>query len=394
MYDPDRMKRIQNILDNHTKRKATSALNPDPRPPSAMVGQYNCEGYIPDNQGNLVRVIAEVTDDDWVGPGSYDPTMPTALTKNVKISNNSRRTDLCNYSVKPGPCDYIKKPKDTKMHHRLHYLSPPPTPPAPLGGSLEHPDWVKYPPTSFPHARYPETQFNGDIHTPQFMSGTHRELFPIRFITPSPTSHAPQPQPPIYTEEDENTVFKSKAERFEIKGPFTPASTTYTLPDDFGKSQTKLIKKPITIKKAPPPEYPEPTQYAPESIINPPNLKVKDYAFRTKTERFADPKFVTPSPVDYETEKDPPARNNWIHPKLPRPGSEWDDIPTKYTPPAGQYETPVKWCQKDGYISTIGHNPYDIPEERPLAFRTQHSTLIRKSFNARYFEATNPRNNK
>ncbi|OHT06519.1 hypothetical protein TRFO_25400 [Tritrichomonas foetus] len=386
MYDENRMERIKELMQKYGKNKsARRKPTIDTRPASAMVGQKNCEGFMPDESGKLVRIENDIDTADYVGPGSYDPTMPTSC-KNVRISHAYNRFNLVNTNVKPGPCDYCHKPSETKITHSLTQNGVIPEPPAPLSGTLEHKSWLPQQISNLPQAKYPNAQFKTELSTNEFASTTNRELWPKKMYTPSPTAHAPQAAPIVYEDESAETPeFKSRFERFKYDGPNTPDPTAYTLPDAFGTSPTKKIVPPSQFKRPPPEPTPDGATYAPP-IINKPDTRHKDHMFMTKRGRFWDNSFQTPPCTKYNISRNSndEVTKVRIRSKVKRPYSEWDEIPQTFNPGVGSYSPETEARPKSGYISTIGHRPYETMPDRPLAFNTQHASFIHKSFNARY----------
>ncbi|KAK8891782.1 hypothetical protein M9Y10_029002 [Tritrichomonas musculus] len=404
MCDANRMQRLKELMLKYGKQKKRSKSVIDTRPASGMVGQKNCEGYMPDESGRLIRIENDVVSDN-LGPGSYDPIMPT-LTRKVRISSASRMS-LENRNVKPGPCDYfhpqVKKNKKTMKDILINYhktdlithqeystFTPPQTPVA----YSDQPKWAssnsslddaelyrKFP--IYIKGKY-KYKFKTDLTSKEFESGSTRELWPKMMKTPSPTSHAPQKEE-VYFENSKSPAFADQAERFSISGSLTPCSTAYTMPEVFGKHNSKKIYPPVESKRPPPQPTPDAATYAPD-IINRPNTTHQTPVFLTKKDRFEDNSYQTPSCTKYnltrETLKNVPKVK--IRSKIQRPLSEWDVIPQSYSPAVGSYSPDQGLKPKNGYISSTGRKTYDVKADRPLAFNTQHSSFIRKSFNARY----------
>jgi hypothetical protein len=370
-----------------------------------MVGQ-NCTGYVPDaNSGRLVRIAGPVLSEEILGPGLYDPLMPTAVHA-VKISRNVRVTDPANYNIKPGPADYPGQPHSTRLIHNLLPGPPYPPDPTPISGNLVHPSWLPRTPRDGPRPVHATTKYKLALkapHTkfkpPPFLAAANRELWPPKMPTPSPTAHDPGHLPisniPIHKEEQKPVASPAFAyqqgyepeDRFAIKGPFPPPCTAYDIPDTFGESNTRLIFPPADIRHRPPEITPDGAQYAPP-IVNRPDTRHQNTQFMTKRDRFEDLSFKTPSPAEFTISRDITSGTHKmsVRGRAPCPPNEWDNIPQKETPGAGEYTTLPPERTKAGYISVIGHHPYDDKEDRPLAFRTPHSTLVKKSFNAHYFK--------
>jgi hypothetical protein len=156
----------------------------------------------------------------------------------------------------------------------------------------------------------------------------------------------------------------------------------------FGASNTKLIFPPAEIRHKEPEITPAGDQYAPP-VVQPPDTRHPNTQFMTRKDRFEDKSFKTPAPPVYSIKRDITQGTHkmsmrWRHPFL---AAQWDNIPQLETPPPGEYTELPKERVRAGYISVIGHHPYDEKEDRPLAFRTQHSSLVNRSFNSHYFKS-------
>lgn len=387
------MQRIKELMVKYGKPKKKSNSEIDIRPASGMVGQKNCEGYFPDASGKLVRIENDNDTFDYVGPGTYDPIMPTSLKK-VRISNNTSRYQLENTNVRPGPCDYCHQPKETKMLHSLTKKAKERPVSPPLSGTLDHQRWTKDPPADkeLPYNKYPlyKGKFKTDLQTKEFMSESTRNLWPKRMITPSPTSHAPQKKPVEYTRDcDQSSCFRSETERFTVLGQNSPSPTDYVIPDLFGKKPSKKFFPPPQNKRPPPEPTPDGATYAPP-IINKPNTTRQTPEFRTTMKRFEQKVNDVPPCTKYDiidnTNKD--IYKVSIRPKLQRPDQEWTRTPQWDSPAVGSYNTHCEEKPRHGYISTIGHRPYATQPDHPLAFRTQHSSLMKRSYNSHYAKLT------
>jgi hypothetical protein len=287
--------------------------------------------------------------------------------------------------VKPGPLEYPRRPKSTKLIHDLIPSAPYPRPEAPHDGDLTHPSWLRQPPKFVPHATHPDTKFKPGIETPQFLSESRRVLWCTRFTAPSPVMHASQ-QPFVGGLDNESSVpFKSRIDRFALPGPFPPPSTAYTIPDLFGASQTKELRKPPTRRPRDPAVTPDGAQYAAQ-IITRPNPARHSPAFMQDIDRFADGPFRSPAPTEYTVDRDITAGTHKpaMHAREEFPAVEWDVIPQRQSPGVGSYVIPPAPV-KPAYVSRIGRSPPDLKEDRPLGFRTLHSSLIRRSYNMKYY---------
>jgi hypothetical protein len=176
-------------------------------------------------------------------------------------------------------------------------------------------------------------------------------------------------------------------DRFAINGPFPPPCTAYDIPDTFGDSNTKLIYPAAHVRHPPPEITPDGAQYA-APIVHYPDTSHQNTQFMTRRDRFEDLSFKTPSPADFRLSRDitKGTHKMSVHIRASCPATEWDNIPQKETPAAGTYLALPPERIRAGYISVVGHNPYDEKDDRPLAFRTPHSSLLKKSFNSHYFK--------
>jgi hypothetical protein len=386
MYDVDRVKRLKAILDRH--RPVNKTADTDVRPSSGMVGQ-SCEGYVPvQSSTRLVRVAVRPLNEDDLGPGYYEAFMPTGMNA-ASVNCHDRNTDPANYAVKPGPCEYPHQPRETQMIHDLKPTAPYPVTPPPLGGSLVHNSWMPQPPTFIPQATHPQVKFRPTMSSRMFLSKLGRELWSPPPLAPSPVIHTAQGKFGPEESWEQSSAFKSRIDRFAIPGPFPPPCTAYSLPDRFGESNTRIMRQPYEMQPLPKEVTPGPPQYA-APIVTPPDVSHQSPEFLEVFDRFADPAFKTPSPDAYSIDRDitkgtskpvVKKRTDW-------PAVEWDYTAAKYNPPSGAYDCRPKWGEGSAYISTIGHRPYDEKEDRPLAFRTLHSSMIRKSHNSHYLDAT------
>ncbi|KAH0789198.1 hypothetical protein GPJ56_006868 [Histomonas meleagridis] len=346
-----------------------------------MIGQ-ECNGYIPDSSGRLIRVLSEKKTDDFIGPGCYNPEIPHS-SRSIKIPNNRKRDSFINDQHTPSPCSYVHTSKSTKIPHMIKTSPPYPDSPAPLGISLAHEPWAKTQTRRFPYERFPRAKYKKEVFTRQFESNSKRDVFRQPYRSPGPASHSLQPDP-IQKSTSSNSAFKSKSDRFKESDSKTPSPAEYYIPDEFGHSQTKIITSPPTLILRKPKEVfetPSPGAYTPD-IIHVPKGK-RNRVFISKDERFTDDNFKTPSPDQYNIQSNDAQNSLSIHKRCNRCGYEWSYVPQKETPAVGSYNIRNEKI-KDGYISTIGHDPYEKKEDRPMAFRTNHKSFIKKSYNARY----------
>ena len=406
-------KRIKEIIKKHNKM--AKSKNIFARPASGMVGQ-DCEGYIPDESGGVIKVQRERSGMEYIGPGTYSPKIMKNKPHFTKMSPNCLRTNFIHTYSRSGPSDNTTTPNSTKISHMFKPTDPYPVGETPKSGELSHQPW------------YPE-ESQSEISTSMFKSSIERELWPPSPFTPSPVAHCPGVVNIVeYNENTQSSAFLSHSERFKdiFKVSDTPSPTTYTLPEEIGKAPTAVIypreipskfgnyaklygKKHLKEK----PKFktederdifspiksrnslitPSPFDYAPESIISRPNTSNKFPNFDTRRERFISESEKSPGPAFYDNNKssfsneldsNSMRKNHRIRSRLDSKRETWDYLPSRETPnmkgnPEAKMPKP-----KGGYISTIGHQPLQNSSDHPLAFRTLHSDFIKKSFNARY----------
>ncbi|OHT17089.1 hypothetical protein TRFO_41299 [Tritrichomonas foetus] len=392
MYDEGRMARIKELMAKHKKPKSYIPSYHgviDTRPASGMVGQ-NCDGYIQDQSGKLVRIANDVTTSDWVGPGSYDPIIPSNAKK-IRISSNSNRLKVKLFNKTPAPGKYTPVYKDTRIHHSLSGSDPMPLPDPPMGGNMEHPSWLPKEPVKISQAlqmMHPNTTFKTELSSHQFSSNSNREIFSTKFISPSPVIHSKQKSLVEFDDSVPSPAFVDKVDRFKPLQTYGPAPTTYTLPEIFGDAPGKRIMMPIEVKRKPENPTPDATTYATE-IIQKVKTDHKSPQFLSKKDRFDSSFNSNPSPDAYTIRRNTAALapKHTIRIRTSLPSQSWDYTPAREAPGVGQYSplfSSDTTRPRMGYISQIGRRTYERKEDRPLAFRTTHSSLLQKSFNARY----------
>lgn len=387
MYQPERYERLQQIINKYKKKTKTSLSEK-----TITRGGFTTKtsSYVEQPDGAVIHVIEEQPD-SYVGPGYYNPLITE--TSNVKYTiPKGPRPGVVAKNENPGPAKYTKEPSSTRVPHKLFPSKPYPLDPTPISGDLTHPDWIPKAPTTFPSGRYPKAVFKDDLITSEFSSQTTREIFNEVHYGPSPTKYDTITEPIGGVEKSDETdpIFKSRTERFPDDKRNIPAPDSYTIPDEFGKANTKQFKPPnekIAVLSRLLKEQkftPDQIQYQPE-IINKPNTKHKSAFFASKVPRDIPDREIKPPVGAYDINRDSKIPQVDIRPRVKMNGREWDEIPQKSNPSCADYNVPPPKPNKGGYISKLGHNAYGAPKpDRPLAFRTQHSSFIQKSYNARY----------
>jgi hypothetical protein len=210
-----------------------------------------------------------------------------------------------------------------------------------------------------------------------------RGHLPIERIPYSTADNRPKTSPAFSYQSD-----YGPDDRFAENIDYPPPSTAYYIPETLGSSNAKLIYPPAMVRHAPPEITPDGAQYA-APVVQPPVTGYSSSQFQTTRDRFEDTSFRTPAPSDYTISRDITEGTHKfeIRCRHPDPAHEWDNIPQRETPGPAQYDIQPKERIKSGRIANTGHHAYDEIEDRPLAFRTPHSSMLRKSFNAHYFKA-------
>lgn len=416
MLDAPSMARLKQLIKKY--KKPRSSFDVDTRPVSGMVGQ-KCEGFIQNENGGLIRIAYEKNNDEQIGPGSYDP-----IYQSDKNIHSIRIQDKHNLQSKPdrtpSPGKYIPSYPNTRILHSIAYSSMPHTHQSKYEGEgpvITHPSWVPNHLTGATAKKnikklrlsHPSYQFRSDLSTFQFSSNTRRNIFPKQFISPSPVLHAKQ-RPPVEFDPNFNSpVFADKTDRFKTSNLDTPSPAAYNISDTFGKAPTKILTPQsqiskndkdinklsdgcfinqsnyikISDKNHPYQPSPDPAMYA-GPVIQTIDASHHSPQFEDKIERFKILTSDTPSPTLYNTDKNANiAPQHKIRNRSSLPTDSW--CTSSDSPPVGSYNPKFERLPvKSGYISSIGRRSLDIKEDHPLAFRTMHSSLLKKSYNANY----------
>lgn len=418
MLDAPSMARLKQLMSKYKKSK--SSLAGDTRPVSGMVGQ-SCEGYIQDENGKLIR-IAYTENDDKIGPGTYDPIYHEQKRKlPIKIQDSSHQTFKEAANRLPSPGKYMPLNNDTRILHSIARRTVSRSSQSKHGSdgpTITHPSWLPKSKliiddkgnTKNVRLSHPSLVFNTQLSTFQFSSNTRRNIFPKKFISPSPVLHAKQSPPVEFDPNSNSPAFADKTERFKVENQSTPSPTTYTISDTFGQAQTKILKSPnendsihkftgscfddhnnfvkINDKNNPYQPTPDPAMYA-GPVIQEINNSHPSPQFEDKVERFKKITSDTPPPDFYNANINaiiPPQHK--IRNRSSLPSESWCNTHASDAPPVGFYSPKFIISQpKSGYISSIGRKDFEPKEDRPLAFRTMHSSFLKKSYNVNYMNA-------
>ncbi|EAX98367.1 hypothetical protein TVAG_357360 [Trichomonas vaginalis G3] len=383
LYTIDELNKMQKYIDKHPP-----AVKYVYEGATGGVLSSNCTGFIPQPDGSIIRLDKKYPE-GTPGPGAYDPQKPSFLRETLKyVKPTAEKKDD---KGTPSSADYTHIPKETKIYHKLNPTDPYPLDPTPLHGDLTHPDWTPKKSNQFPKNRFPNHQFRTSNESNVFFSDVPRKLFSDPPRVPAPDKYA------VITDGigdiqklDKSSVpFVSGFERFKDPPSKSPSPDTYTLPDEFGNSRSmtmvqdnpKISKLSEVLRSLD--KRPDALEYS-TPIINKPNTKHGDSFFLSKTERMSEPTFLPPPSTKYDIDRHPHASNISIRSKEHRHGGNWYDTSLGSSPSSTKYTISRDISNKGGYISTIGHRPYTYQPERPLAFRSLHSSLVKGSFNSHY----------
>ena len=365
VFDPGYLHRV------YKKETPSNLVVVDTRPVSANFGQ-DCIGYFEEN-GKLVGIKPKHKTSADIGPGSYNPQIFDPTDKKIVIPKDTKRTTFLTSSAGlPGPSEYCYKEKDTRLGHRIwsdaHQSMETETP---LSGELEHQNLVS----------------SKKGKSAVFLSKTKRAIFQKKkFKVPDPTAHQyfekPKEDPCEY-----DPMSRSQTERFPSPRCESPAPTRYTIPSSFGKGRGHEIKQDSDFYKKPPEITPAPGDYyQPTKLVKAKQSPV----FRTTLPREPPIRSITPGPGAYNIEKTTRRKGKPTFSRADgRPSDSWTSTSLSDAPPPGAYNPrDNEWGTRGTTISTLTHSPFKPAEYHPLENRTLHSSLIKKSFNANYFNIT------
>ena len=416
MLDPPSMARLKQLMTKYKKQKPTFVS--DNRPVSGMVGQ-SCQGFIQDENGELIRIVYD-NNNDQIGPGSYNPIYQNQKHKlPIKIQDSSHQSFKDNTNRIPSPGKYIPFNDDKRLPHLIAYGTHH-SKYTGDGPTIAHPSWLpkqlidinnKSDLKKF-RLSHPSFDYHTQLSTFQFSSSTRRDLFPKRFISPSPVLHAKQAPPVEFDPSYNSPVFADKTDRFKVIDQSTPSPTAYTISDSFGKGPTKIISSPnendslhkftgscfdnqsnyvkINDKRNPYQPTPDSAMYA-GPVIKTVDTSHHSPQFEDKVDRFKKITSDTPPPAFYNVNRNPviiaPLQHK-IRSRSSLPSESWYKSNSSDAPPVGSYSPKFdKSSSKKGYISSIGRKSFESKEDCPLAFRTMHSSFLKKSYNANYMNA-------
>ncbi|OHT08933.1 hypothetical protein TRFO_22351 [Tritrichomonas foetus] len=382
----------------------------DSRPTTGMVGQ-RCLGFIPDSQGNLIRVIPEIKGEESIGPGSYNPEKPRSKSRGVSISPNSKRTNFIhNDKLKIGPQSYVTAPKPTKYKHQIRIHDNSKDRHVFLSGNLEHQNWIQKSASPQPRCRFPATKFAYDQNqqakpSSVFISKQKREIFVSEPDT-TEIKYIPYQRPNLQDAAD--NVFKQNLRRtFDDPSTPVPAPCAYTLPDTMGKGKAFDLSHSWDYVT-----YPEEYDVnRPGKKINTPGPGAYEIDIKRKISKKNSPAFANKIPrykdFEYDDDNPSPASYNIVNiksfneneDKIPlslrgtsdRPQTSWnrtslDDTPSPCDYNPGRSISTMGNKNKGVKIKGNSKKAY-IPkqEDHEFAFSTQHSSMIKRTYNAKYY---------
>lgn len=366
------------------ERHKTNIYTGDSRPTTGMIGQ-RCMGYVPDANGNLVRLVPEMKGDDYLGPGTYSPEKPITFRKDIKISPNSKRTEWGTKQFKTGPGDYVFQEKDTRITHKLPKKPKKEKVTPFLSCNLQHESWT---PKS-PHIsknRFPQVHFDDKRLTSSFASRQKRELFHV----PPPEDKKEPYYPPLHPKEFEGTaVFLTNVPRFPELVSTTPAPNQYKMPEVIGTAPVASLNPIFTEREPDPPPEPTPGPGFYDTSEHPePKPANPVFADKSRVKHALDVLTDYPSPDTYSIEKvDLDERLPIsIQRKHNRPETSWTRTPLEGNPNPGNYNISNQARIKGGKITKSGRKIYNNKRDgSKLAFTTQHDGFIKRTYNSHYY---------
>lgn len=371
--------------------KTLSRLNDrrsaDSRPATGMVGQ-KCLGYVTDEYGTLIRIAPSEKDPDAIGPGTYNPEKPSTFRKNIKISSNNDRSTWSRLGTKPGPASYHIQENSTKIPHRLDSRAKDREVEPFLSGNLAHTSWISKRTSPIPKRRFPQVKFRKGHQSPAFASKQSRELFKM------PNDEQPEPQPVPYKEPEVSdvsySIFKREIPRFAESSTPTPSPCHYSLPNDLFSGPAYSLE-PIMAdflrhehwrKKddvVPGPGYYNTEEKKPKKPENP--------VFASKIPREVKREEWVPPPGSYEVDIETDDKIAMsIKKRITRKDTDWTRTTVTDAPDPGNYEVKNRGKVKGGVMNTSGNRNYwPKTEDHKLAFSTPHSSLIKRTYNSKYY---------
>lgn len=416
MYKKSFIQSFQKELD--TIKKQNEAFSSDNRPVSGMVGQ-KCICFYTDMYGKKIRIVPDEKGEEFVGPGSYSPSDPSKPSKSLKISSNSKRTEIINQSFPVGPTDHYQPIKSTKYPHKIQG-----TPVSALknnsmfignaflSGNMEHSTWSAPSNDILPKRRFPQVHFVEQKNSSSFASKEERVLFPTSVESISKDSN------PVITKsttnkitQHESPVFSDSVSRFPESSFTTPSPCQYN-PSTLSQGRKTGLEPSWTITDLDPPEItPGPGSYETatlsstmekmkkyQSIVPPPRNRIIPRNLLPKRNRIvskSNPEY--PSPCSYNVHLEDTKIPIMIRSKDKFKSNDWLATPEllTITPKVGSYDlssNDLSSCclngrVKGGVISVARQVESQNSQDHPFQFSTQHSSLLKKSYNARIYQS-------
>ena len=417
MYQRNFVQGFQKELD--TIKKQNEAISNDNRPVSGMVGQ-KCICYYTDMYGKKIRIVPDERGEEFVGPGSYSPNDPSKPSKSLKISSNSKRSDIINHSFPVGPTDHYQPLKSSKFPHKIQGTPVSALKNSPfngnstfLSGNMEHSTWNAPSNSILPKRRFPQVHFIENRNSSSFASKEERVLFPTSINSISKDSELIMPKnTAIKVAQHESPVFSNSVNRFPEVTSTTPSPCQYN-PSTLTQGRKTGLEPSWTISDLDPPEItPGPGAYdiatlSPtmekmkklQSIVPPPRNRVIPRNLlpkRNHTVSKSNPEY--PSPCSYDIHFEDTKIPIMIRPKDKFKSNDWLATPEllTITPKVGSYDlssNDLSSCclngrAKGGVMSVANRHTYDIrnSEDHPYQYSTPHSSLLKKSYNARLYQ--------
>lgn len=418
MYRRNFIQGFQKELD--TLKKQNEDFSNDFRPVSGMVGQ-KCLCFYTDMYGKTIRVIPEEHGEEFVGPGSYSPNDPSKTSKSLKISSNSKRTEIINHSFPVGPTDHYQPLKMSKFPHKISG-----TPVSALknslfsgnqflSGNMEHSTWSTPYNCNLPKRRFPQVHFKDNNNTPSFASNEARVLFPTSSDAISKDSESNvRKDTTINVSVHESPVFQDSVNRFPDVSSATPSPCHYN-PSSLSQGRKTGLEPSWTIVDIDPPEItPGPGAYETDTLspvmakmknrqsLNPPRSRVIPRNLLPKRNHpIYKSSQESPSPCSYDVHFEDTKIPILIRAKDKFKSNDWSATPELLTntPKVGAYDlsaNDISSCcingrVKGGVMSIVGHRPpfegrNSKENNHQFEFSTQHSSLLKKSYNARLYQ--------
>lgn len=398
MNEKEKYLRFLRTLEFYKRQNEKSGIE-DNRPVTGNVGQ-KCLGFLTDPNGVLIRISQAPKTADDLGPTTYTPSKPDTFTKNITISDNSKRMEFINRRMKVGPGDYVYGEKHTKMTHKISGKPPSPPVKTMLSGNIGQREWATTSSMPLPKNRFPQFKFNTTGNTRVFASRDERALFKMpKDGVNERLSNQTQFGPQINYDEEVplSAVFRSEVPRYSDPILPTPAPTAYNIASTFGSSRSTSLD-PLwgEVDITPPPTPPGPGYYDPDKPVPPRSVSAHQvYTPKSllppRKSKVKVEKFETPPPGSYDAEiideRIPIAIRRKDLGGLP----DWNQLvkPTETRPDPSKYDVSNPLKGKGGLITVVGHQgivPKRVLTEQNhrLEFSTPHSSLLKRTYNSKY----------